>query len=528
MRPSTALPAYYGNNITSFPLAIPSLLTGLSYNNEFVWSNTAPSGAGLINAAGGELDFTVGAAINSYPQAVTFTIPTSAAAPVGTNVLTIGRATNPSYYDQYKVNTYYGVAGNNVPADAHVGTIDYATGRFSLVDSSGAALNITAPSGVANGASLTFTPPGPNIGYPGNILRIGATGGYLNYRYDTMYWQPPTANCSASAGSASFTCATPQIGNWHRFEQVAIPGAGTSLCPNPGTTLTTTAASTTSQTLSVPTAGLYAGEALSGSGFSGNPTILSIINSTTLQMSSAQTITSGTAVFVAPASTCYIATINTVSFSSSGIETINLTAGNTAATALNTTLASIPLTPPGNFTPWVFRTSIPLTTSTQSTEQLGLNNQSAWSYCSLTAGSRIVGVFGIEFRGSRLGASYCVSQYPGDAWFMRSRYVERWESPFQFMIDSPNHLGGVTMFGGGPSYAGGTAATEGTQNFEVDPWMPTVVPNSRLAPDIYGICAAYPYGDTQNPPTGGMCASHSGQNGGNVLDDAISAQLRLR
>jgi hypothetical protein len=66
-------------------------------------------------------------------------------------------------------------------------------------------------------------------------------------------------------------------------------------------------------------------------------------------------------------------------------------------------------------------------------------------------------------------------------------------------------------------------------DFELDPWAPTVAASARMSPDIYGICSGQsPYGDGQWSPWGGACGSHYGQNGANIIDDPILSRLRLR
>ena len=79
-----------------------------------------------------------------------------------------------------------------------------------------------------------MTPPGPALAYPGNILRVYDNGGDIAYRYDTVYTPTLNAHCSWTNGNSYFTCTDPEVGSWHQALQVALPGAGTAQCPNPG------------------------------------------------------------------------------------------------------------------------------------------------------------------------------------------------------------------------------------------------------------------------------------------------------
>ncbi len=456
MRLATALPVSQ-SFITTFPWKYQVPRTGLSFQNKLHWYNPNPTVGGMLAAAGGEIDFTVSGNVNATPQTITVREKATALAAPGQAAITIGP-------DAYRYAAGWHVSGQGgLPADALIESVDPSAGTVTINN------DLTAQ--IASGAFLTFTEPGPNTGYPGGILRISkdAASGNLAYRYDTEYWQVASADCSGTAGDSYITCATAEVGNWHRFQQIAIPGAGNSQCPNPG----------------------------------------------------------------GPAN-CYVATIASVSYAVTpagiGSETVNLYSGATAATASRTTAGKVPKTFSAR-QPYVFRTSIPLTVSQRAAETFYAN---VFDLCGLHKGVAITTEFQVEYRGSRLNVSYC-DDPPGQSWFVK-QYIERFDSPFLFQIDSPNHMSSGTnflMFGPGPLYAktGPGRAATGQGSWEVDLEHPTAAPTARLVPDIYGWCrvgTAYPTGDAGFSPWGGGCVSHYGQMGGNLIDDAILSQLRLR
>lgn len=452
MRHLTAGPTFAGNNLTVYPWVNLPLSSAASINNQFVWTNASASGAGLLTAMGGEFDYTISGNANSTANQQVVTVKSTAIANTGQAVITVGT-------DAYRLQVGYAVIPTvaGIPAADTITSINAGAGTITLTS------NLTGS--VASGTTINFVPPGPAVGYPGGILRLGNNSGSLFYAYDFVYYPVPVANCSGTSGAATFTCATAQIGNWHRWMQVAIPTAGVSQCPAPGS-----------------------------------------------------------------AANCFIGTISNVTYSNAGVATVTMLGGATAATGVtNVTPASITTTFT-NQAPTVYRRSIPVTTTSVSTENLGNVNNTSTSYCSLSAGVSITTEFTVEYRGSRVGASYCSQSNPGDLIFMPSRFVERFDSPFQYTMDSPTH-GSVVYRGQGPAYmtaAGVGVARTGLQGFEAQPYRPMYPSTARLSPDIYGTCATYQYGDPLWSPTGGGCAGHYGQNGASLIDDPILSAIRIR
>jgi hypothetical protein len=230
--------------------------------------------------------------------------------------------------------------------------------------------------------------------------------------------------------------------------------------------------------------------------------------------------------------TCFNATIENVSFNTStGVETITMHAGKTAATTMSQTAASITTTF-SNQAPIVFRRSIPWTTTSLSTEELTGENSSSASWCSLTAGVKIQYELTVEFQGSEFSLGQCSGSGPGPSWVVPSKSIERFNSPFTFTIDSPNHFAfgnSVTVMGWAPTLVAGLTAGP-ARNWKFADWgKPLWTPELRIAPDIYGWCNTPGiYGDNAYSPTSGACASHYGHNGKRVIDDMLLTHLRLR
>ena len=165
----------------------------------------------------------------------------------------------------------------------------------------------------------------------------------------------------------------------------------------------------------------------------------------------------------------------------------------------------------------VYRTQIPLTVSGRSADALTGN-------CFLNAGANITLYFQIEFRGSRAMVSYCDPVSQGVIPFEFT--VERFESPFLFAIDTPNHMSGasVRFYGGGVS---GNSTGARSYWFEGAPEYPTFEPSLRMVPDVYGQCSpTYPYGEYAL--WGGECDNHRGFSGTSAIDNAVIDAIRLR
>jgi hypothetical protein len=431
--------------------------TGMSVPVTIQWDGASPGTGAMLAAAGGELDFTISGNANLTPQNQTVTAAAVAGAAAGQASINVGSAA-------YMFFRGYGISGHAaIPPGARVRDVDGPAGTVTL--------NTSLTGSLPAGTRLVFAPPGPGTGYPGGMLRISkdAATGNLAYRYDTVFFQVANADCSGTAGDDFITCASAEVGHWHRGMQIAVPTAGTGACPNPG-----------------------------------------------------------------GAADCFVATIGALSYDvgPAGItwQRIDLRAGSTAAGAAELARATVPVT----FTarrPFVFRTSIPLTVSGAAAEALA-SPSSYGSNCRLTPGVRIFDWFLVEYRGSRASAAFCYAVGPGRNWFL-NQFLERFDSPFLFTIDTPNHFARATNYWlrfNGPAYAddapSGSAIGGGT--WEVSPEYPEYAATARLAPDIYGWCAGYPTGDPDHAPWGGTCQSHYGQMGANLIDDEILRALRLR
>jgi hypothetical protein len=403
----------------------------------------------LLTAAGGEIDFTVGAsgASTANSDGMNFHVTSNA---TNTNTINVGYIAYA--FKVGDIISYGGTFGGIVTS---VSTSGCTSGQGSTLypGTCAGTLQLSANVTYSTGNNLLKTVPGPSVSYPGNILRLYKDSGTGNiaYRYDTVYFKTPSADCSGTSGNSYLTCATEDIGYWHQNLQIAVPGAGSSACPD-------------------------------GSG-----------------------------------STCFVGTISTVSFTGAGVETINFTSGTLASTV-------------ANVRPTVYRTSIPYTVTSRAAETITEPSSS----CSMTAGSNITLVPMIEYRGSRLELSYCDQSGPGPS-FLLNQYAERFDGPFQFVIDSPNHMGNGAIalsIGSGwiPAFAQavGTGGAGGFGNAMAEDWnYPAQTPRIRLVPDVYAYCPG-PYSAMLASPYGGQCASHQGEMGAHMIDDAILSQLRLR
>lgn len=430
---------------------------GMSIPLTIRWDNAAPSTGGAMAAAGGEIDFTISGNVNANPQQQIWGTAATADAAAGQPVIAVG-------INSYKLFVGYGVSGaSGLPANAVIMSVNNTAGTITLNNNLGAM--------ITSGTNLTLKAPGPNTGYPGGLLRISKdnASGNLAYRYDTVYFQVAGADCSGTAGASVMTCSTPEIGHWHRGMQIAVPGAGSGQCPNPG-----------------------------------------------------------------GAVNCFVATIGNLSYSvnASGItqQTINLLAGTAAAAATNQTVATIQNTFSAK-QPYVFRSSVPLTVSAAAAETL-TGATGPYVACGLTAGVRVYDWFLIEYRGSRASAAFCYADGPGKNWFF-DQYIERFDSPFLFNVNTPNNFASNTNFWlqfASSAYAYNQANTFiiGGGTFEVAPEYPAFRASARIGPDIYGYCTSYPFGDTGVSPNGGTCMGHYGHNGANIIDDSILSNLRLR
>lgn len=450
MRRALAGPIYGSGNVTSFPWLYQVPRNGLSAPMYFTYANATPSAGALFAAAGGEIDFTVGASGTSVANTLGYTFKTTTAITSQSTAIVVG-------YIAYamKVGDSISSAGGGIPANTIITGID-TSGCTAGVNSCSATINISNAGTWVVGNTITIKPPGPATTYPGNILRVYKdTGGNIASRFDTVFFQT-AANCSWTNGASSATCTTPQVGPWHQNLKISFPGAGSAACPD-----------------------------------SSN-------------------------------SNCKIFDITTVSYNASLNNTINLS-GNAVGTTVSNVVATI------------YRTSVPYTISGRPAETLATSG--GGDLCLLTAGSSVGLFLQVEYRGSSLMLSYCDTVGPGESEIV-NQYVERFDGPFQFQIDSPNHMGsGSVVMNNGRGQAGAQFAafpavsanyigTAG-QWYEVDPEYPVMAPKLRIAPDVYSYCVSGPFGNYLMAPYGGQCASHQGQMGAHGLDDAIYSALTL-
>ena len=425
MRRTQALPLYQGGRVTTFPWKYTTprrALDGYILPKETGGCNPC-SPTTWFSAIGGEIDFYLHGGANVNPQALTYSVSTTADAAAGQAVVTVG-----SFSSALSAGLIV-TGSSKIPANTSILSVNTGAGTFTLT------ANLTGTgTAIASGTALTFAAQGPSNGYPGGILRISRNSGtgFLQAQYDTVYFQSAGSDCSGTAGAGSFTCTTAEVGIWDRFLSVSIPTA------------------------------------LDGT----NPQVT------------------------------YIAGV------SMDGKTVTLPSGVT----LGHNFTNQQLT--------VYRTSVPLTQSLRSADSGVSNND-----CGGNGTTALSLQFRFSVRGSSAGVTYCDANTPGYMVFEGN--IERFDSPFQFAIDSPTHFsstGGIQFVGGGLA---GTTIGSPSYWYESSEEYPAFEPTLRMVPDVYNYCQpTAPFG--QWAPWAGQCDNHRGYMGLFEIDQPLLNGMHFR
>jgi hypothetical protein len=232
MRHFQALPVYsQGLLASASSFSLTTALLAMSTTPKFRSSAAQSSEGALFSAAGYEFDFTIGAASMAVPQTLSSSgrfVTVSASS--GASSVQVG-------YAACWMAAGDAISGSGIPAGDVINSVSGCNSTATI----GLVSPLTGT--LSTGNTIVVTQPGPNLGYPGQILRVykdqtgvagGGNTGNVAYRFDTVYTPTLAATCSASTSTPNtVTCTTPQIGNWHRGLYLSIPGAGSSQCPNP-------------------------------------------------------------------------------------------------------------------------------------------------------------------------------------------------------------------------------------------------------------------------------------------------------
>lgn len=219
-----ASPSVYWPNGAAGPLVpVPQPKIGADGVVAMRYATPTPSAGALFDAFGGEIDVTLSAnVVSSIGAGDAKSIRTTAPAAAGQAIVTVG----PDLV--HAIRTGDVVSGPpGLPANDSVIAVDISASQVTL------AANLTG-AGLGSGNTLIFTAPAPAQKYPGGILRVYKDGGTGNlaYRYDTVYFATTGSDCSGRSGSGTITCATHEVGYWHQGLNIAVPGGGTSACPD--------------------------------------------------------------------------------------------------------------------------------------------------------------------------------------------------------------------------------------------------------------------------------------------------------
>lgn len=530
-------PVYGGSSIAQFPYVFQTPYPGMTIAPHVRWTNaSATQGSavgGLLTATGGELDFTVGASAMSTagnaPLAFNFNLTANATA---TTTLTVG-------YIGYAMQvggtvSYGGVTGGRITA--------ISLGCASGITTCAATLTLSAAVTYTTGNTLVYNQPAPaapTVGYPGQVFRV--------YKDATSAVTPSAISCTSGIVTVTTTqAAGPTSGSAASFaagSTIVVAG----MTPSGYNGTYTVINNPTSTTATYPVASCPGAETVMGtisgngnfayrydtvyfktgqancSGTSGNAYITCTVPQIGSWHQGLSISVPGAGTSPCPdftGSTCFVGQITTQTVNSSNVQTINFASGTIGTTVTNVQ-------------PTIFRNSVPYTISARTAETVA----EVASSCKIASGTYVELVPMIEYRGSQLTVSMCDETGPGPS-ILFNGPVERFDGPFQFTLDSPNHLAlGVNValnysvqstaayacFPTTCTYAGGLGG------YYAEDWnYPRVTAQLRVAGDIYAFCGNAVYGQVLGTLFGGQCAAHQSTNGAYALDDAVWSGLRLQ